>query len=74
MPWLTVVGVVGRIKQDRLDAGSRIALYHPAHPVSDPRAERHVRSRTAVASLAAAVRRELRVPSIPTSRSTACAR
>jgi predicted permease len=28
-PWLTVVGVVSRIKQDRLDAGSRIALYHP---------------------------------------------
>ena len=28
-PWLTVVGVVGRIKQDRLDGESRIALYHP---------------------------------------------
>jgi predicted permease len=28
-PWLTVVGVVGDIKQDRLDGESRIALYHP---------------------------------------------
>ena len=28
-PWLSVVGVVGNVKQDRLDAGSRIALYHP---------------------------------------------
>ena len=27
VPWMTVVGVVGRIKQDALDADSRIALY-----------------------------------------------
>jgi len=29
IPWMTVVGVVGRIKQDALDADSRIALYMP---------------------------------------------
>jgi predicted permease len=28
-PWMTVVGVVGRIKQDALDAESRIAVYFP---------------------------------------------
>src|SRR5262249_38429213 len=28
-PWLTVVGVVGRVKQDSLDADPRIAFYRP---------------------------------------------
>ena len=28
-PWMTVVGVVGRIKQDALDSDSRIAVYFP---------------------------------------------
>src|SRR5688572_31570188 len=28
-PWMTVVGVVGRIKQDALDSESRMALYRP---------------------------------------------
>jgi predicted permease len=28
-PWVTVVGVVRRIKQDRLDSDSRIAIYFP---------------------------------------------
>jgi predicted permease len=28
-PWVTVVGVVGRVKQDRLDADSRMAMYIP---------------------------------------------
>ena len=28
-PWMTVVGVVGRIKQDALDTESRIAVYFP---------------------------------------------
>jgi predicted permease len=59
-PWLTVVGVVGRIKQDRLDADSRIALYHP-HTQYPARAMNvTLRSRTAVASLAAAARAEVR--------------
>ena len=28
-PWITVVGVVGRIKQYTLDSDSRIAIYYP---------------------------------------------
>jgi predicted permease len=28
-PWLTIVGVVGRVKQDSLDADPRIAFYRP---------------------------------------------
>lgn len=36
-PWLTVVGVVGRIKQDRLDSESRMAMYL-AHTQSPTRA------------------------------------
>jgi predicted permease len=66
-PWLTVVGVVGRIKQDRLDAGSRIALYYPHTQFPARALNLTVRSRTSVASLAAAVRRELRAvdPDLP---------
>ncbi len=29
LPWVTVVGIVGRIKQDALDNDSRIAMYFP---------------------------------------------
>ena len=36
-PWMTVVGVVGRVKQDTLDADSRIAMYLP-HTQSPARA------------------------------------
>ena len=54
-PWLTVVGVVGRIKQDRLDADSRIALYHP-HTQSPTRAMNvTVRGRADAAHLSSAV-------------------
>jgi predicted permease len=59
-PWLNVVGVVGRIKQDRLDAESRMALYHP-HTQYPARAMNvAVRSRADAASLTAAVRQEVR--------------
>jgi predicted permease len=72
-PWLTVVGVVGRIKQDALDAGSRIALYHPHAQFPTRSMNVTLRSRTAgrrsrprcVASCAR---------SIPTCPSTACGR
>ncbi|MFI4941629.1 MAG: ABC transporter permease [Burkholderiales bacterium] len=66
-PWLTVVGVVGRIKQDALDAGSRIALYHPHTQYPTRSMNVTLRSRTAVASLAASLRDELHAldPDLP---------
>jgi len=59
-PWLAVVGVVGRIKQDRLDADSRIAIYHPHAQFPARSMNVTLRSRTSVASLATAARGELR--------------
>jgi predicted permease len=59
-PWLTVVGVVGRIKQDTLDSDSRMAFYR-AHTQSPGRAMNVVlRSRVDPVGLAAAVRKEIR--------------
>jgi predicted permease len=55
-PWLTVVGVVARVKQDALDSEPRIAFYR-AHRQSGVRALTVVvRSATEPASLTAAVR------------------
>jgi predicted permease len=59
-PWLTVVGVVGRIKQDRLDADSRIALYHPHAQYPTRVMNVTVRSRAGASELAAAVRDAVR--------------
>jgi len=59
-PWLKVVGVVGRIKQDRLDGESRIALYHPHTQYPTRAMNVTLRSKAGSASLAAAVRDELR--------------
>ena len=42
-PWMTVVGVVGRVKQYTLDADSRIAMYLP-HTQSSARAMNVVRA------------------------------
>jgi putative ABC transport system permease protein len=59
-PWITVVGVVGRIKQDALDSDSRIAMYL-AHTQYGSRAMNVVlRSGADPAGLAAAVRQEIR--------------
>jgi hypothetical protein len=59
-PWITVVGVVGRIKQDTLDSDSRMAMYL-AHTRYGTRAMNVVaRSRVDPASLAAAARKEIR--------------
>jgi len=59
-PWLTVVGVVGRVKQYALDGDSRIALYL-AHTQSAARGMNIVvRTTGEPAALAPAVRRELR--------------
>ena len=58
--WTTVVGVVGRIKQDTLDSESRIALYLPQTQYPLTRAMNVVlRTTTDPAALAAAVNHEL---------------
>ena len=54
--WLTIVGVVGQVKQDSLDSSPRIAFYVP-HTQSSARALTVVvRSRTEPAALAAAAK------------------
>jgi predicted permease len=58
-PWLTVVGVVGNVKQDRLDAGSRIALYHPHSQYPARSLTVTLRAASDPAGLAPLVRREL---------------
>jgi predicted permease len=66
-PLLTVVGVVGRVKQYTLDADSRIAMYF-AHAQSPVRAMNVVlRSRADPEALTAAVREQLRAvdPDLP---------
>jgi len=58
-PWLTVVGVVGHIRQDALDADSRMALYYP-HLQSPTRSMNVVlRSGAAPAALVPIARRAL---------------
>jgi predicted permease len=59
-PWITIVGVVGRIKQDALDTESRMAMYFP-HPQYPTRGMNVVlRSDVDSDGLAAAVRKEIR--------------
>lgn len=59
-PWQTVVGVVGRVKQDSLDSQPRIAFYL-AHTQFPARAMTVVlRSGSAAAGLVSAVKSELR--------------
>jgi predicted permease len=59
-PWITVVGVVGRIKQDTLDSDSRMAMYL-AHAQYGTRAMNVVlRSGVEPTGLAAAARKEIR--------------
>jgi predicted permease len=58
-PWLTVIGVVGRVKQDSLDVEPRIAMYFP-HTQSPSRAMIvTVRVNGDPAAIAAAVKREI---------------
>jgi predicted permease len=59
-PWLTVVGVVGRIKHDALDADARIAFYLPHTQAPTRILNVVIRSSADPARLAAAVRHELR--------------
>jgi predicted permease len=59
-PWMTVVGIVGHVKQDALDAESRMAMYLPH--LQAPTRAMNVVVRAASAppeSLAAGVRREI---------------
>jgi predicted permease len=59
-PWITVIGVVGRVKQDTLDSDSRMAMYL-AHAQYGSRAMNIVlRSGSDPAGLAAAARQEIR--------------
>jgi predicted permease len=58
-PWITIVGVVGNIKQDALDADSRMALYY-AHTQSPSRGLNIVMgSHGEPSALATAVRKEI---------------
>lgn len=59
-PWQTVVGVVGRVKQDSLDSNPRIAFY-VSHTQFPTRAMTVAfRSRTSAAATLAAIKGELR--------------
>src|SRR4029077_515263 len=58
-PWLTVVGVVGRVKQYTLDADSRIAMYFPHAQYPARSMNMVVRSERDAASLSRPVRQEL---------------
>jgi predicted permease len=58
-PWLTVVGVVGRVKQYTLDADSRIAMYFPHAQYPARSMNMVVRSERDAASLSGPVRQEL---------------
>ncbi len=59
-PWMTVVGVVGRIKQDALDADSRMAVYFPHLQVPVRAMNVVVRTAGDPAGLAAAARKGIR--------------
>jgi predicted permease len=59
-PWVTVVGIVGRIRQDGLDAESRIAIYVPQTQYPTRAMNAVVRSRGDAASLTPAIREQIR--------------
>jgi predicted permease len=58
-PWLTVVGVVGRVKQYALDTDGRIALYFPHTQVPSRSLFVAVKTAGDPASLAPGIRREV---------------
>jgi predicted permease len=66
-PWLTVVGVVGGVKQYTLDGESRIAMYFPHAQFTTRALNVVVKSRTDASTLAADVRRVVRAidPDLP---------
>ncbi len=58
-PWITIVGVVGDVKQDSLDADSRMAMYFPHSQLPGRTLNVVIRTQNDPASLTAAVRKEL---------------
>ena len=66
-PWLTVVGVVGRVKQYTLDGDSRIAMYFPQTQVIGRAMNVVVRTTGDPAALTSTVRRAVRAldPDVP---------
>jgi predicted permease len=66
-PWLTVVGVVARVKQYALDTDSRVAFYTPHQQSPSGGMYVVVRTATDPLSLAAAISREARAmdPNVP---------
>ena len=67
LPWRTVVGVVGRVKQYALDSDGRIALYLPQTQQASRALYVALRGPAAPASLTSAVRAEVRAldPDLP---------
>ena len=65
--WMTIVGVVGRVKQDALDSDSRIAFYRPQTQSPSRGMTVAVRAGYDPAVLGAALKRELRAidPDLP---------
>ena len=59
-PWITIVGVVGRIKQETLDSDPRIAFYMPHSQYTTPAMNVVVRSNVAPAALTSAIKKEIR--------------
>ena len=66
-PWVSVIGVVGRVKQYTLDSQSRIAIYFPQTQVIARGINAVLRTDGDPTALGAAVRRELRAldPDLP---------
>ena len=67
VPWVTVVGIVGAIKQDALDAESRMAVYFPQMQLTPRGITIVARAAGDAAALAPAVRREIQQmdPNLP---------
>ena len=58
-PWITIVGVVGRIKQDSLDSDPRIAFYLPHSQYTTSAMNVVLRSNVAPATLTSAIKKEI---------------
>jgi predicted permease len=59
-PWITIVGIVGSVKQDALDADSRMAVYFPQSQLTPRGIAVVMRGAGDPVALAPAVRREIR--------------